>query len=67
MIPVAIELRRLGASAPATAAFLVETPETDVDSVSVSYALLGPVLAIYRPITAILLILRPYYQQYLPV
>jgi uncharacterized membrane protein YraQ (UPF0718 family) len=54
VIPVATELRRSGASAPATAAFLVATPETGVDSVSVSYAMLGPIFAIYRPITAIL-------------
>ena len=54
VIPVATELRRSGASAPATASFLVATPETGVDSVSISYALLGPVMAIYRPITAIL-------------
>ncbi len=54
VIPVATELRRSGASAPATASFLVATPETGVDSVSVSYALLGPVFAIYRPITAIM-------------
>lgn len=53
VIPVATELRRSGASAPATASFLVATPETGVDSISVSYALLGPVFAIYRPITAI--------------
>ncbi len=54
VIPVATELRRSGASRPATAAFLVATPETGVDSVSVSYAMLGPVMAIYRPITAII-------------
>ncbi|GLX79286.1 hypothetical protein tinsulaeT_26260 [Thalassotalea insulae] len=54
VIPVATELRRSGASVPATSSFLVATPETGVDSVSVSYALLGPVLAIYRPITAII-------------
>lgn len=53
VIPVATELPRSGASAPATAVFLVAIPETGVDSVSVSYALLGPVLAIYRPVTAI--------------
>ena len=53
VIPVATELRRSGASAPATASFLVATPETGVDSISVSYALLGPVFAIYRPITAV--------------
>lgn len=54
VIPVATELKRSGASDPATAAFLVATPETGVDSVAVSYALLGPILAIYRPITAII-------------
>jgi len=53
VIPVATELRRSGASASATSSFLVATPETGVDSVSVSYALLGPVFAIYRPVTAI--------------
>jgi uncharacterized membrane protein YraQ (UPF0718 family) len=54
VIPVATELRRSGASAPATASFLVATPETGIDSVSVSYALLGPVFAIYRPFSAIM-------------
>ncbi|MDG1733337.1 MAG: SO_0444 family Cu/Zn efflux transporter [Thalassotalea sp.] len=54
VIPVATQLKRSGASAPATSSFLVATPETGVDSVSVSYALLGPVMAIYRPITAII-------------
>jgi len=53
VIPVATELRRSGASKPATAAFLVATPETGVDSISVSYAMLGPIMTIYRPITAI--------------
>jgi uncharacterized membrane protein YraQ (UPF0718 family) len=54
VIPVATELRRSGASAPATAAFLVATPETGIDSVSVSYALLGPIFAVYRPFAAIM-------------
>ncbi|WDE06501.1 SO_0444 family Cu/Zn efflux transporter [Thalassomonas viridans] len=53
VIPVATELKRGGASDPATASFLVATPETGVDSVSVSYAILGPVFAVYRPVTAI--------------
>ena len=54
VIPVATELRRGGASAAATSSFLVATPETGVDSVSVSYALLGPIFAIYRPFAAII-------------
>ncbi len=53
VIPAAIGLRRSGASKPSTISFLVSTPETGVDSVSVSYALLGPLFAIVRPIAAI--------------
>lgn len=54
VIPAALGLRRSGASKPSTIAFLVSTPETGVDSVSVSYALLGPLFAIVRPIAAIM-------------
>jgi len=53
VIPAAIGLRRAGASKGATTAFLVSTPETGVDSVSVSYVLLGPFMSIIRPIAAI--------------
>lgn len=53
VIPAAIGLRRAGASKPATVSFLVATPETGVDSISVSYALLGPFMAIIRPFSAI--------------
>ena len=54
VIPVATELRRSGASAPATSSFLVATPETGVDSISVSYAMLGPFFAIFRPVSAVI-------------
>ena len=54
VIPTAIQLRRNGASKGATVSFLSATPETGVDSISVSYALLGPVFAIVRPVAAIL-------------
>jgi len=54
VIPAALGLRRAGASKPATVSFLVATPETGVDSISISYALLGPFFAILRPIAAIL-------------
>ena len=53
MIPVATELKRSGASDAAISSFLVATPETGVDSITVSYAMLGPIMAIYRPIAAI--------------
>jgi len=54
VIPAALGLRRSGASKSSTISFLVSTPETGVDSVSVSYALLGPLYAIVRPVAAIL-------------
>jgi len=53
VIPAAIGLRRSGASRSTTISFLVATPETGVDSISVSYALLGPFFAIIRPFAAI--------------
>ena len=49
----ALGLRRAGASKSATTAFLVSPPETGVDSISVSYVLLGPFMAIIRPIAAV--------------
>ncbi|EAQ67362.1 putative permease [Marinomonas sp. MED121] len=53
VIPAAIGLRRAGASKSATTSFLVSTPETGIDSISVSYAMLGPFMAVIRPIAAI--------------
>jgi uncharacterized membrane protein YraQ (UPF0718 family) len=54
VIPAAISLRRNGASRSSTVSFLVSTPETGVDSIAVSYALLGPFMAIVRPIAAVM-------------
>lgn len=53
VIPTALGLRRRGASKNATASFMVATPETGVDSIAMTYALLGPLMAIARPIAAI--------------
>jgi len=53
VIPAGLGLRKAGASKSATTSFLVATPETGVDSVSLSYALLGPFMAVIRPIAAI--------------
>lgn len=54
VIPVATELRRMGAGRGATTAFMVSTPETGVDSISTSIAVLNPVLVIARPVAAML-------------
>lgn len=52
VIPVAASLRSHGASKGATISFLASTPQTGVDSVMVTWSLLGPVFALYRVITA---------------
>jgi len=54
VIPVSASLHRHGASRAATTAFLLSTPQTGVDSIAVTYALLGPVFAIFRPVVALL-------------
>jgi uncharacterized membrane protein YraQ (UPF0718 family) len=45
VVPVSIELSRKGASREASLAFLVSTPETGVDSILLTYGLMGPVAA----------------------
>ncbi len=54
VVPTAVALRQKGASREATMSFLISTPETGVDSISITYGLLGPFFAIVRPIVAIL-------------
>ncbi|WP_306346100.1 SO_0444 family Cu/Zn efflux transporter [Pasteurella atlantica] len=53
VIPVALGIRRSGASKAATTSFLIASPETGVDSIAVTYALLGPFMAVIRPIAAV--------------
>lgn len=52
VIPVGVSLRKSGASRGAALSFLISTPQTGVDSIAVTYSLLGPVLAVYRPVVA---------------
>ncbi len=54
VIPVSASIRRHGASRGATVSFLLSTPQTGVDSIAATYALLGPVFAVFRPIAAFL-------------
>ncbi len=53
VIPTALGIRRSGASKASTTSFMISTPETGIDSVAVTYALFGPVMAIARPIAAV--------------
>lgn len=54
VIPVSASLRRHGASRGATGAFLISTPQTGVDSILATWSLLGPVMAVLRPLAALL-------------
>ena len=53
VIPVAATLRESGASKGATVSFLVSTPQTGVDSIFLTYGMLGPVFALFRPLAAL--------------
>jgi uncharacterized membrane protein YraQ (UPF0718 family) len=52
VLPAAASLRKQGANKGATTAFLISTPESGVDSVALTYALLDPVMTIARPVVA---------------
>jgi uncharacterized membrane protein YraQ (UPF0718 family) len=52
VLPTALSLSDRGASRGATVSFLVSTPETGLDSIAVTYALINPAMAILRPISA---------------
>jgi uncharacterized membrane protein YraQ (UPF0718 family) len=54
VLPVAAQLRKSGLSREGTISFLISTPETGVDSIALSYNLLGPVFTIIRPLAALL-------------
>jgi len=52
VLPAATALRKQGANKGATTAFLITTPETGIDSITVTYALLDPLMTVIRPIAA---------------
>jgi HflK protein len=53
VVPAALGLRRQGATPGATVGFLIATPETGVDSISLTYALMDPIITVFRPLAAI--------------
>src|SRR5210317_1054964 len=52
VLPAAVSLRKQGANNGATTAFLISTPESGVDSISITYALLDPIMTVARPFVA---------------
>ncbi len=53
VLPAAAELRRSGASKGAIASFVTSTPQTGIDSISLTYALMDPLMAVARPVAAL--------------
>jgi hypothetical protein len=52
VLPAAAALKKQGANNGATTAFLISTPESGVDSISITWALLDPIMTVARPIAA---------------
>ncbi len=54
VIPTGISFYRHGASKGSTVSFLISTPQTGIDSVLVTYSLLGLPFALIRPVIALI-------------
>jgi len=52
VLPAAASLKKQGANNGATTAFLISTPESGVDSMAITYALLDPIMTVARPVSA---------------
>jgi len=52
VLPAAAGLRKQGAGKGPVASFLISTPETGVDSIAVTYALLDPLMTVIRPLVS---------------
>ena len=53
VLPAALSLKKQGANTGATTAFLISTPESGVDSMAVTYALMDPLMTLARPVAAL--------------
>ncbi len=52
VVPVAISLKKQGANNGAALSFMIATPESGIDSIAISWAMLDPVLTVIRPVAA---------------
>ena len=52
VLPAAAGLKQQGAGKGAVTSFLISTPETGVDSIAVTYALLDPLMTVIRPVVS---------------
>src|SRR5262249_41570725 len=54
VLPTALGLARQGATKGATVSFLISTPETGIDSIALTYALMDPNVTVFRPVAGVL-------------
>ncbi|MDP3790328.1 MAG: SO_0444 family Cu/Zn efflux transporter [Candidatus Omnitrophota bacterium] len=52
VLPTAVSLKKSGASKGSVLSFMISTPESSIDSIAISFALLDPLMAIFRPVAA---------------
>lgn len=52
VVPVATSLKKQGANSGAALSFMIATPESGVDSIAVSWAMLDPIMTVIRPVAA---------------
>ena len=52
VLPAAAGLKRQGANNGATMSFLISTPESGIDSIPLTFALMDPIIALIRPVAA---------------
>ncbi|NTW82335.1 MAG: SO_0444 family Cu/Zn efflux transporter [Chlorobiaceae bacterium] len=55
VLPAAAGLKKQGAGKGAVTSFLISTPETGKDAIAVTYALLDPLMAVVRPVVALIM------------
>lgn len=52
VLPAAAALKKQGANNGAVTSFLISTPESGVDSIAITYALMDPIMTVVRPVVA---------------
>ena len=52
VLPASLVLKKQGANNGATTAFMIATPESGIDSIAITYALLDPIMTVARPLAA---------------
>jgi uncharacterized protein len=52
VLPAAAALKKQGANNGAVTSFMISTPESGVDSIAITYALMDPIMTVVRPVAA---------------